>query len=696
MLANRLQAARRSRFVGREAEKSLFRSALTAPEPPFFVLHVYGPGGIGKTSLLQQFAVIAQEQGIKPAYLDVRSVEPTTEAVIEAFNLTISGRADTSFLDCISSKDRYVFLVDTYETLSTLDDWFRDTFLASLPESIMVVLAGRTPLGTAWRTDPGWQALTQSIPLRNLDPDDSRAYLNARRVPETQLPAVLRFTHGHPLALSLVADVFAQRSDTSFASDVAPPDVVRTLLEQFVQKVSDPLQRAALEVCPLLRLTTETLLRKLLNIDDARQIFEWLQNLSFMEFSSEGLFPHDLAREALLADLRWRNPEGYADLHRRARAHYVALLNETSGMAQQRILADLIFLHRDNPVVQHMYEWKIEGSFIADRLYNEDISALVEMVTQFEGEESGRIAHFWMKAQPEAILLIRDRTRQPLGFVMMLDMLRMTPEQEAIDPACVKMLQYLRNQPPLRGGETATFFRFWMARDTYQDVSPIQSMIFIHIVRHYISKQGLTYTFMTCADPDFWAPGFAYAEIKRTEALDFEIDGRRTGVYAHDWRLMPPAAWLELLGERELATFTPGVAPVQIEQLFVLGEVEFATALQSALKDYVRPEALRGNPLLRSRLVIDKAGVGAGEMERINALRALIRAAADTLQISPRQNKFFRPLYHTYLQPAETQEQAAELLDLPFSTYRRHLKSGIERVTELLWTQELGGDISRN
>ncbi|NJL21123.1 MAG: hypothetical protein HC895_10360 [Leptolyngbyaceae cyanobacterium SM1_3_5] len=42
------------------------------------------------------------------------------------------------------------------------------------------------------------------------------------------------------------------------------------------------------------------------------------------------------------------------------------------------------------------------------------------------------------------------------------------------------------------------------------------------------------------------------------------------------------------------------------------------------------------------------------------------------------------------MQPAATQEKAAELLDLPFSTFRRHLKAGITRVTEILWFQETG------
>src|SRR6185369_9849868 len=97
------------------------------------------------------------------------------------------------------------------------------------------------------------------------------------------------------------------------------------------------------------------------------------------------------------------------------------------------------------------------------------------------------------------------------------------------------------------------------------------------------------------------------------------------------------------------------------------------------------------NPLLRSRLVVERARATANESERVNVLRAMIREATEVLQQSSRETKFYRPLYHTYIQPAATQEQAAELLDLPFSSYRRHLKSGISRVVEILWTKEIGG-----
>jgi hypothetical protein len=57
----------------------------------------------------------------------------------------------------------------------------------------------------------------------------------------------------------------------------------------------------------------------------------------------------------------------------------------------------------------------------------------------------------------------------------------------------------------------------------------------------------------------------------------------------------------------------------------------------------------------------------------------------------PRDEKLCRAIHLTYLEPAATQELAAERLGLPFSSYRRHLTSGIARVTASLWRLELRG-----
>ncbi len=76
----------------------------------------------------------------------------------------------------------------------------------------------------------------------------------------------------------------------------------------------------------------------MLDVPDVREWFQWLRDLSFIESGRLGLFPHDLAREVLIADLRWRNPDWYAKLHERARAYYTARLEQTQGHQQQHIL----------------------------------------------------------------------------------------------------------------------------------------------------------------------------------------------------------------------------------------------------------------------------------------------------------------------------------------------------------------------
>jgi hypothetical protein len=58
-LGQRLSSARQRRFVGRSAELELFRAALSRDAPDFAVLHIHGPGGMGKTTLLRAFAQIA-------------------------------------------------------------------------------------------------------------------------------------------------------------------------------------------------------------------------------------------------------------------------------------------------------------------------------------------------------------------------------------------------------------------------------------------------------------------------------------------------------------------------------------------------------------------------------------------------------------------------------------------------------------
>ncbi|HEX9596003.1 MAG TPA: hypothetical protein VF982_03930, partial [Anaerolineales bacterium] len=615
-------------------------------------------------------------------------IEPAPDAFTQALALALGVETSRGIEEALTASTRSVILIDTFERLTPLEGWLREVFFPQLPEGVMIVMAGRNPLVAEWRLDPGWRPLLRQLSLRNLSVEEGQQYLTQRGVPPAEQPTVLSFTHGHPLALSLVADVFDQRPNIHF-QPTDMPDVLKVLLEQFAQKVPSPAHRAALEACALVRVMTEGLLASILSILDAHELFEWLRDLSFIESSAEGIFPHDLARDTLLAELRWRNPDWYAELHSRARAYYSNRLLQIGPLEQQQVLYDFIFLHRDNSMVRPFFEWQA-SSALPTRLLDRDGPVLSAMVETHEGPLSAQRLRYWVDRHPEFFLVFRDSEQIPVGFILMLALDQVEDEDVRADPPVGAILRYLQHHAPLRAGETATFFRFWMANDTYQAVSSVQSQIFVNMVRHYLVTPGLAYTFIPCADPDFWAPMFGYADLARLPNLDFSVDGRRHGVYGHDWRAVPPMAWLALMGERELGT-VPIMPPQPAEQVIVLGMSEFGDAVQDALKNATRPPALHNSPLLRSRLVVERVGLQADEVSRTNELLSLLHMAADSLQASPRDIKLYRVLHHTYFQPAVTQEMAAELLDLPFSTYRRHLKKAVERTTEILWQQEIEG-----
>lgn len=142
-----------------------------------------------------------------------------------------------------------------------------------------------------------------------------------------------------------------------------------------------------------------------------------------------------------------------------------------------------------------------------------------------------------------------------------------------------------------------------------------------------------------------------------------------------------PALRLDLRG---VEPSPPGAAAAPV---VALSQQAFAGAVRRALRDLHRPDALAGNPLMRSRLIADRPERGGGPAVLVEAIEeAVNRIAAD-----PRDAKLARALTRTYLRLAPTQEAAAEVLGLPFSTYRRHLTRGVERVVDWLWQRELYG-----
>lgn len=687
-LASRLDEVRRARFVGRAAELALLRAGLLEPEPPFAVLHVFGPGGIGKSALLREYARTAASCGRRWVFLDGRNIDPSPEGFSAAARSAL-GAAAAGHPPADETSTAAVWLIDTFEALAPLDGWLRESFLPQLPAESIVVIAGRDPPAAAWATDLAWAGLTRIVALENLRPEESRTFLASRGIPEERHADALAFTRGHPLALALVADAW-QRGDLRAGVDPrGDSDVVRILVERLIDEAPSVLHRQALELCVQARSTTEALLAVILGQPDGHALFNWLRHLSCIEQGPHGLFPHDLVREVLDADMRWRNPDAHRDLVRRLSAHYYERLPEARGAEQQRIWFDIIFLNRMNPSYRPYYVWEALGSAYAEPATVEDRETILAMVRRHQGEEAARIARHWLQRQPEAFLVYRDLSADVFGFMAHLIVQDTTAEDNAADPALPAALAFAGTRGPVRPGEVISYVRFWMHKDHYQAVSPAINLTAINASILWTTHPRLAWSFIATADPEFMEPQFTSVHVWRSPAADFEVQGRRYGVFSHDWRLEPAAAWLQNKADLALTTESalppprPDAAP-----RIVLSREAFADAVRQALRDITSRQALAANPLLQARAVAGDARVATTPAD----LQALLREASGSLATTPKLRKLHRAVWHTYFEPAGTQEQAAELLGLPFNTYRYQLARGIGEITDWLWRREIPGD----
>lgn len=688
-LADRLREQRRRQFVGRTDEKKLVRTALEAKELPFLLFFGYGPGGVGKTSLLREFAAIAEEAGIKVFSIDARFVPPNPEGC-EWSLMQATGTQSPAEARAALAAQRSVLFFDTFELLHTLEGWFREEFLPSLPDTVLTVVMGRRRPSNAWVSDSAWKRLAKVVGLRNLTDSEAKRYLISQDVPEERHLDVLNFTHGHPLALTLVCEALAQKEDLRFNPD-ANPDIINLLLERFLDNVPSPLHRQALEATSMLRNTTEAMLAAVVDEQRSFELFEWLKTLTFIESGPFGVYPHDLARDAISMELRWRNPDDLAKLHTRARGYYADHLERTTGAMQQMILSDYIYLHRDNPAIKPFFNWDLGASYV-DSAKPTDHESILDIIGKHEGKESREIAKLWLASRACHALVLRNSQEVGIaGLLLTVEASAAKPGEIEKDPGLAACLGYLQSKAPQRTGERALVYRFWMSRDGYQDVSPDQSLLFVSMVHASLTTASLAHDFYVCSQPDFYAPMFDYASMPRIPEANFLVGKNEFGVFGHDWRAMTLKTWLALLSERELPVAGAPPPTAKVEEIVVLSQSGFETAMIQALKAFNNPARLAENPLLKSRIVMDRVPNDADLKAKIKAIREALYEQARTLLASSKDAKLYQALETSYFKPARSQEVAAEQVDVSIASYRRHLKAGIQRLVELLWQIETGG-----
>jgi hypothetical protein len=674
-IADRIGEGRRQGFVGRAAELTAFRTALQTPDQAA-VLFVHGPAGVGKSTLVRRMFDISVESGARTLLVDARDLPPTLDALAFRWSPVLD--------DSGASEERTVVLVDAYELLADIDHQIREQLAVRLPGDALLIIAGQDGPSIGWRTDPGWSPLVRVVKLANFTAAESGAYLSNLGVsPDVQQTAI-QFTHGHPLALALVGEVIKAKGLLAEADSV---DVVQVLVERFLQSIPSRSHRQALEASALVRVVDEGILAALLQTEDAAEIFAWLRRLPFVDPGVVGLYLHDLPRQVLATDLQWRNPKRFQEYHDRARTHYLSMLENADAVSGAAVLMDLIYLHPD---LRRFLQPPDDGASMQMGVLQEaDIDPILQQISMHEGDESAAIGRHWLTRQPGAWLVIRDPAQQVLGALCLLDLGAISQEDQRLDPAVAAAFAGLRSHPPLRPEERVTLIRFWLSREDYQSVSPVQSLIATALARHYLTTSGLAVTVLPFAYPEDWQAFCEYADQRRAVDADFDMGGRHYSAYTHDWRTVPPAAWVAQMSLREIGA-TPAM-PTQrtAAGLLVLSREDFFAAVRQALRDYTRTDRLRNSPLLRCRIVVAGVGNDAAVADKVALLQSQLKSSAETLNGSPADRRLYRVIVRSYLSPAPSLERAAEVLELPSSTFRRLLGNAVSRIATLVWHAEL-------
>lgn len=650
-------------LAGRTIVLRRMAEALADDEWPCEVLWLHGHVGQGKTALLYAWQAQAREAGI------------------ETRMLSWSDATRQQLAERRPAPNRRLVLLDDYISSPASDRWLCREVLARVEPHTMFVVACHTPPPPDCVADPAHPIELEGVTLGPLGEADARQLLSQRRVPAVHIDAIVRFAAGSPLLLVLAASHAPTHEGATFAPQHSVP--LASAILRAICPDSDAEHRELLDALAVVRRGTPMLLGAMLDRPVAIQ--QPMPPGMLARGSGWHIQPH--VRRALLLEMRALRPATLARLRQAVLQHLVDELL-ADGAGPDAHLACLLYMCRDIPQIRRAFHWDEVASFVAGTGEGR-APTVAESLRQHAHRDETLLE--WIAANPDELTWFQ-RSVDTLCTGASLT-LRLPPGEGAILPtdsitrAVLRDLDTRRDR--LREGEEGVFVRLWMSLqpDTFQDSGLFQSFLMRQIILTSLRTRSLALVYFWVADRPAWraladAAGCGWVDLG-SSAEDGE------GVMVYDTRARPVRLVLEAArSDRNGASPHGGVLRRRLPSLKVLQQQEFTQAVRDALRHFDDPYELANNPLLGSRVVAEQSLPSACA---VAGLRSLLLAASAELEASPRLERPYQTLLHTYLEPAATQEQAAAELGMPFSTYRRHLQAAVDRVTAWLWRRELQG-----
>jgi DNA-binding CsgD family transcriptional regulator len=508
-ISQRIADAAGRDFVGRREELSLLRAAAEAGDAPVLVAFVHGPGGIGKSRLLEA-AAGTLSAGVTVLRLDSRRIEPTPAGLLAAIAEALGAPRAGADLGRVARlvrgiPGRVVLTLDTYERLAILDTWVRQALLPAMPDSLLTIIAGRDPPVAGWLTTPGWRGLVRELHLGPLGQGDAILMLRSRGLGELPAARANAFARGHPLALELAAA--ALRDDPDLRIETGPPPVViERLLDALVADLPESTIEP-LEAASTTRRVTEPILRALLDREDVRAEFDALRRLPFVELTRDGLVLHDVVREVIATDLAARDPEAHARYRRRAWRYFADRAHRPRPDGLWEVTADLIYLIR-NPVLRNACFPAGSSGHAVEPAVPPDGAAILEITAAHEAPGPAVLLGRWWATHPESFAVARGTDGAVGAFVQVAEISGLDAALLESDPVARAWAGHLAASPPREGDRTLAMRR-WLGRDSGEMLSPAVGSCWLDVKRVYMElRPRLSRLYSVMSDFEALAPIF--------------------------------------------------------------------------------------------------------------------------------------------------------------------------------------------
>jgi len=635
-LAARLEDRDRARFTGRGTEIAFLDRCLDSGDPPASVVHICGPGGIGKSTLLREVARHARDRGISVVSVDGRELGPAPGTLQKA-------------LRTAATQDRVLVLLDSYERMTALDSQLRQELLPELPDQTVVVIAGRGVPDPGWSSG-GWEALTARLDLAGLPPSEALRLLAARGLADDRAAAIVDWAEGSPLALALAADAAVADPGWNVATTPDRPDILRTLLNRLVETELRGIRPSALGIAVVARTTTPELLRAVLPGEDADLSYRQLSELSITDEFGTGVAVHELARKALLADLRQRNPVLERDLRRRV-ADYLYDRGMAGDLALMIDMAHLV----ENPLLRWGFGWDGNASYRIDSPRPGDADQIAEL-TGGHDRDWWQLTRRYFAEAPDRVAVARDLSDQICGFLVSMS-LATAPAFADGDPLAGPWLAHARRNAA--AGESV----MWHAAVDFTQ-GKVQAMLGIAgMLRCGAASPRFAYLPIDPALPGAVEFAGALGAAHMAE-LDVQLGDASVQCYRLDY------------GEGGVFTFIRAQIYTELGlpvPAFARQPAAFPDTVREILKNFRVPRELARSPLAQGTTV----------QERAEFVQRLVWQAVGEAFGDSEGEKLLRNVLVTgYLEPLRSHEEAANKLLLSRAAYFRRLRTAVERLAE--------------